>query len=57
MIKVVHKNSKNENTDLLYWLSRSPEERLNCVQNLRQQYIGHTERLQRSLRSFQRTKS
>ena len=57
MIKIIHKQSKKENTDLIYWLSQTPEERLNCVEILRRQNIGNSERLQRSIKTFQRTKS
>jgi len=57
MIKVIQKQSKNDNSDLIYWLSKTPEERLNCVEILRRQYIGNSARLQRSIKTFQRTKS
>jgi len=36
--------------DLIYWLSRTPEERVAAVDYLRKQYHGSTERLQRSAR-------
>ena len=34
--------------DLIYWLNKTPEERITAVDYLRKQYHGSTERLQRS---------
>ncbi len=36
--------------DLIYWLNKTPEERIAAVDYLRKQYHGSTERLQRSAR-------
>ena len=38
-----------EKDDLLYWLSRSPEERIGAVEFLRKQYYGDSARLQRTV--------
>jgi len=40
--------------DLLYWLSKPPEERVAAVDYLRRQYHGNTARLQRSIKVIQR---
>ena len=40
--------------DLIYWLSKTPEERVAAVDYLRKQYYGSTERLQRSARVIKR---
>ena len=56
MIKIVKKISKTEDTNLDYWLTQTPEDRLSCVEKLRRQYIGNAPRLQRSIRTFRRTK-
>jgi hypothetical protein len=41
--------------DLTYWLSKTPEERVEAVDYLRKQYYGSTERLQRSARAIKRS--
>jgi hypothetical protein len=52
--KVVNKrdlrNFSSIKEDLSYWLSKTPEERVEAVDYLRKQYHGSTERLQRSVR-------
>ena len=57
--KVVNKRDLHDfssiKEDLLYWLSKTPEERVAAVDYLRKQYHGSTERLQRSARVFQRS--
>jgi hypothetical protein len=59
--KVVKKQSLKDHAanslkdDLIYWLEKSPEERIACVEYLRRQVHGTAERLQRSVRVFQRT--
>lgn len=40
--------------DLVYWLSRPQEERIETVEYLRRQYHGDTARLQRVARVVQR---
>ena len=41
--------------DLKYWLSKSPEERVEAVDYLRNQFHGSSERLQRVVRVIQRS--
>jgi hypothetical protein len=57
MIKKVIRRKKlstfSENEDLKYWLSKSPQERIEAVEILRKQYDGNTERLQRVVRIIQ----
>jgi len=59
--KVVTKRTLNDRSsrknDLLFWLSKSPEERVSTVEYLRRQFYGSTARLQRSARIIQRTQS
>ncbi len=43
--------------DLIYWLSKRPEERVAAVDYLRKQYHGSTIRLQRTARVIQRQQS
>lgn len=60
MIKKVIKKSnydynfRNE-ADLKYWLTKSPQERIETVEILRRQYDGSTARLQKIARVVQRT--
>ena len=57
--KVVKKVSLNDNSvkaDLEYWLSKSPEERIEAVEILRRQFYGDTARLQGVVRVIQQTK-
>ncbi len=49
------KNINSVQDDLEFWLSRSPEERINAVELLRRQYHGNTERLQRVARVIQQS--
>jgi hypothetical protein len=41
--------------NLAYWLSRTPEERIQAVEYLRKQSYGSTTRLQRTARVIKRT--
>ncbi len=41
--------------DLTYWLSKEPSERVMAVEELRRNYYGASDRLQRSARVIQRT--
>jgi len=41
--------------NLAYWLSRTPEERIQAVEYLRKQFYGSTARLQRTARVIKRT--
>ena len=56
--KVVKKRNLNNFSEvkenLAYWLSRTPEERIEAVEILRKQYYGNTGRLQRTARVIQR---
>ena len=59
MIKKVIKKSNlgddsTEEADLAYWLSKSPQERVEAVEILRRQHDGSTARLQRIVRVVQR---
>lgn len=57
--KVVKKGSCgggfHKESDLGYWLTKSPRERIETVEILRRQYGGSTARLQRVVRVVQRT--
>jgi hypothetical protein len=57
--KVVNKRDLHDfssiKEDLIYWLSKTPEERVAVVDYLRKQYHGSTERLQRSARVIKRS--
>jgi hypothetical protein len=56
--KVVRKGNLGEFSEikenLAYWLSKSPEERVAAVEQLRRQYHGDSARLQRTARVIQR---
>jgi len=49
------RNFSSIKEDLIYWLSKTPEERVAAVDYLRKQYHGSTERLQRSVRVIKRS--
>ena len=51
------RDSSSPKSDLEYWLSRTPEERVATVDYLRRQYHGRATRLQRSARVIQRAQS
>lgn len=61
MLKVVRKhrlsNFSSIKEDLIYWLNKTPEERIATVDYLRKQIHGSTERLQRSARVIKRSPS
>ena len=48
------KDDSSIKEDLLYWLSKPPEERVATVDYLRRQYHGSAARLQRSIKVIQR---
>jgi len=48
---------KNDKSDLNYWLSKTTDERILAVEELRRQYAGSEERLQRVVRIIKRKKS
>ena len=56
--KVVKKGNLNDSlspeADLAYWLSKSPQERIEAVEILRRQFHGSTARLQRVVKVIQR---
>ncbi|MFH1051699.1 MAG: hypothetical protein V1779_12325 [bacterium] len=59
VVNIKHKNDKD--SDLDYWLSKSPEERLQAVEILREQYIKtlpeDERRFKRVLKIVEREKS
>ena len=60
MIKKVVKKGNCEDgthkeTDLAYWLTKSPQERIETVEILRRQWDGSATRLQRIARVIQHT--
>jgi len=56
IVKITSLNDADQiQSDLQYWLSRSPEERLSAVEILRRQYHGNSARLQRTVIIIQRT--
>jgi hypothetical protein len=59
IVKVVRKYDRQAissiKEDLAYWLSRTPEDRIDAVEILRRQAHGSTERLQRTARVIQQT--
>jgi len=48
-------DSGQAGSDLEYWLSKTPEERISAVEILRRQYYGNPERLQRTVRIIQQS--
>lgn len=57
MEKVAHKRNIDDTTpsdDLAWWLSRTPEERIEAVEILRRRFHGNAERLQRTARIIER---
>ena len=58
--KIVHKRDLEDpealKADLMYWLSRPPEERLAAVDALRKLFHGSTAGLQRVARVVQQTR-
>ncbi len=50
-------DSNSTLSDLEYWLSRTPDERISAVEILRRQHHGTTARLQRTVRIIQQTRS
>ncbi len=53
VIKILDLNDKDN--DLAYWLSKSPEKRIEAVEILRKQFNGTAKRLQRIIRVIQQT--
>lgn len=53
-VKITSLNDTDQiESDLQYWLSRYPEERLSAVEILRSQYNGNTPELQRTVKVIQ----
>lgn len=48
-------DSGQAGSDLEYWLSKTPDERISAVEILRRQYYGNSERLQRTVRIIQQS--
>jgi hypothetical protein len=59
--KVVRKENLKDFSEvaenLIYWLSKTPDERVSAVEYLRRQLNGSSERLQRTARVIQRSQS
>ena len=59
--KVVRKGNLKDFSEvvenLVYWLSKTPDERVSTVEYLRRQLNGSSERLQRTSRVIQRSQS
>lgn len=57
MIKKIVKVTgiKDKGNDLAYWLSKSPQERIEAVEILRKQFNGSSERLQRIITVIKQT--
>jgi len=53
--KVALRDPAGSQTDLAYWLKRTPEERVSAVEQLRRQTHGSSARLQRVARVIQRS--
>lgn len=57
--KVVRKGNLKDfsevKANLVYWLSKAPDERVSAVEILRRQFHGSSARLQRSARVIQRS--
>ena len=51
------KDNFHKEADLTYWLTQSPQERIETVEILRRQYDGSTARLQRIIRIVQHPQS
>ena len=49
-----HLHGSQAKLDLEYWLSRTPEERVEAVEILRRQFYGNSARLQRVARVIKR---
>jgi hypothetical protein len=56
-IKIKNLDTKSDNSDLEYWLSKSVKDRVSTVEYLRRQYNGSAARLQRVVRVIQQTSS
>ena len=58
VIKIRNLNDKSLiKEDLQYWLSKSPQERIEAVEILRRQFHGNPTRLQRIVRIIEQRKS
>lgn len=59
--KVVRKRNLREFSEikenLAHWLTKTPEERVAAVEQLRREYHGRSERLQRTARVVRRSRS
>jgi hypothetical protein len=61
IVKIVRKKRLQDSSEirenLIYWLSKTPDERVAAVEYLRRQLDGSSARLQRSARVIQRPQS
>lgn len=55
VVKKSLKDLSSISEDLKYWLSRPTKERIQAVENFRNQYYGSTARLQRTARVIKRS--
>ena len=56
-VKKINLTEKEQlNSDLNYWLSRTPEERISAVEILRRQYNGNSAGLQRTVKIIKLSK-
>ena len=53
--KLTLKEASSTKQDLAYWLSKTPEERVEALEYLRRQFHGNRARLQRTARVIQRS--
>jgi len=53
VVKKVGLNDDSVKSDLKYWLSKTPAERVEAVEILRKQFYGNTARLQRVVKVIQ----
>ena len=50
-------NLKEKDSSLAYWLSKSPQKRIEAVEVLRKQFNGRAKRLQRTVKVIQQKQS
>jgi len=53
-VKILGLHESDARSNLEYWLSKTPEERISAVEELRRQWIGTEQRLQRVVRVIRR---
>jgi len=55
VINIKKLSTDNNKEDLVYWMSKSPQERIEAIEYLRRMYYGDSTRLQRAVRIVQRS--